>query len=58
LIATDASTSNLIELSTGVIAKTGTSYAKLTEGINADTKMQMTANRMAVSVSCSRFVVN
>src|SRR5271167_2730446 len=56
-IDTDASTSNLIELSTGVISKTG-ACARLTEGSTADATRQRIVSRMLGSVSLTRFVVN
>src|ERR1700741_1719830 len=43
-MATDASTSNLIVLSTGVISKTGT-CARLGDGNRTDAKKQKRANR-------------
>jgi predicted amidohydrolase YtcJ len=45
LIATEALTENLIELSSGVTAKTG-ACARLTDGSTADAKRHRTANRM------------
>jgi hypothetical protein len=58
LMATDACTSNLIELSIGVIAKTGASCARLNEGSKADTKRQTAINRMPANVSVSGLAVN
>src|SRR6516162_4107533 len=55
-IATDASTSNLIELSTGVTLKTGTPspvWARLTHGNIADIKMQ---NSLSLIMSVSLFL--
>jgi hypothetical protein len=45
-IATDASTSNLTELSPGVISKIG-ACARLTDGSTVDAKRQRAAIRMA-----------
>jgi hypothetical protein len=58
-MATDAFTKNLIELSSGVMTKTGTS-ARATGGSTADPKKQRIVNgiRMAHAVSLSRFIIN
>src|SRR5215472_12283276 len=51
VIATDASTSNLIELSTGVILNTGTpsaAWARLVAVSKMDARIQKILNRMAV----------
>src|SRR6516225_2899334 len=51
LIATDASTSNLTELSTGVILNTGTppaSWARLVDASKTKARIQKMVNRMAV----------
>src|SRR5260370_28513967 len=56
-IATDASTSNLTELSTGVISKTG-ACARLTDGSTVEAKRQRIVSLMLGSVNLTRFVVN
>ena len=59
-IGTDAATLNLMVLSTGVIAKRGTSCARLTGGSTskANPKKQMTRIRKAPTGSCCCFIVN
>ena len=56
-MATDASTSNLTGLSTGVISKTG-ACARLGDGIKADAKRQTIVSRMTRILTCSHFLVN
>src|SRR6266699_529117 len=58
-IATDAFTKNLIELSAGVITKTGT-WARVTDGSTANAKTQRIVNgmRMVHTVRLSHFIVN
>src|SRR6516225_2898035 len=60
-IATDASTSNLILLSIGVISNTGTpvgACARVTVGKRMEAKRERNVNRMAVSVGRFHFIVN
>src|SRR5215468_12758916 len=61
-IFTDASTSNLILLSTGVISKTGTAAefcARIEDGNRIDTKSHKIAGRIVLgSVRFPRMVVN
>src|SRR5260370_38077681 len=54
-IATDAFTLNAIELSSRVIAKTGASCARLTDGCTGEANRQRATNRMpgGMSVLCS-----
>ena len=56
-MAIDASTSNLTELSTGVISKTG-ACARLGDGIKADAKRQTIVSRMARILTFCLFLVN
>jgi len=58
LIATDAFTLNFIELCACVIAKTGTSCARLNDGSKTDANRQRANNRMPANFSLSRFAVN
>src|SRR5271163_2845865 len=58
-IDTDASTSKEIELTSGVIAKTGTPCARLIEGRSKmDANRERVANRMAASVNSRPLLVN
>src|SRR5215469_9243062 len=61
LISTDASTANLILLSTGVISKTGTPAefcARIGDGNRMDAKRHKITTRMGGSVSLPQMVVN
>src|SRR6202040_369766 len=55
-IATDASTSNLIELSVGVISKTG-ACARLSDGNTAENKKDRMARRMGMTQSAKQHSV-
>src|SRR5258708_5169412 len=55
-IATDAFTLNAIELSAWVIAKTGASCARLTDGSTAEANRQRATNRMPGGMSFLCFI--